>query len=57
MRDDVAPYSKSSLELFEAFVKINFDPILEIQTKYIIFKRLNWSNFIAVEAFSVLRQI
>ena len=57
MRDDVAAYCKSSLELFEAFVKINFDPILEIQTTYIIFKGLKRSNSIVIEAFSVFRQI
>ena len=57
MRDDAAAYCKFSLALFEAFVKINFDPILEIQTMYIIFKGLKRSNFILVEAFSVFRQI
>ena len=56
MRDDVEVYCKSSLELFEAFGKINFDPVLEIQTTYIIFKGQKRSNFI-VEAFSVFRQI
>ena len=58
MRGLVVPYRKATLELFEAFVNIDFDFASKLQKKHKIFKvlKVKQINFI-VETFIVFRPL